>query len=71
MFIVETNLDLSDSNILFHLLHGALGFITIHHSINVNFLELSQCFTIRLILSFYAIRCVFDLYINYGYSNFK
>ena len=38
-------------------------------SINVEFFELPQCFTFRIILWFYAILRVFVLYSHYGDSS--
>ena len=52
------------SDVLFHPLHGTLGFLTIYKSINVKFSS-SQCFNFRIIFCFYAILHVFVLYPHY------
>ena len=56
------------SNVLFRPLQCIFGFITIYQSINIKFFELPQCFTVRIILRFYAILPVFVLYSHYGNS---
>ena len=43
--------------------------LLLHQSINVKFLELPHCFTLRIILSFYDILRVFVLYSYYGDSS--
>ena len=53
---------------LFRPLHGTLGFIAIHQSINVKFFELFKCLTFGIIFSSYVVLDVFVLYSHYGDS---
>ena len=56
------------SDVFIRSLHGTLCFIKSYQSVNVKFIEHSQCFTFRIILWFYTILRLFVLYSHYGYS---
>ena len=51
----ELSLQTFFSDVLFRRLHGTLGSVTIHYSINVKFFELLQCFTFRIILKLFLV----------------